>query len=74
MRFEEWKHKTIKSWSSDTHQRLGQWCFNQLADINPALAAKITGSQFSDPFYDDTNLRSFWFTVRVQGDWDDSDN
>lgn len=42
--------------------RRGQYAFNMLADLHPAVAAKVRNTD-DDPFYDDSRMDRFFSAV-----------
>lgn len=74
--FDEWYELAFINYYRDEnyyeYQRLGQFFYNQLFNIKPAMTqAFIDGVLEPDPFYKDTNLDRFLDTVRKN--WDSYD-
>jgi hypothetical protein len=53
---------------SDSHERNGQFAFNLLYRLHPALADYVVGERYLDPFYNDDNLPAFFYFL--VDEWD----
>lgn len=71
MKFEEFKRRTLALAPHNPEQRVGQFCFNQLYLYDSEIAEIVQGGLFSDPFYKDDNLPTFW--LMVERLWKDED-
>lgn len=56
--FQNFLAECLKDYSTQKEQRLGQFLFNKVAEADPDLANKITGSS-KDPFYNNKNIKVF---------------
>lgn len=55
-------------WNRPEEMRAGQYAFNQLAQVKPAIAMKVRGSILLDPFFNDDKIMAF--LNYVEGEWD----
>lgn len=59
MDYNDWISQTLAAYNRfKDSQRLGQFLFNSLTQVKPALAQSLVNTEF-DPFYDEDQVRVF---------------